>query len=188
MVVVSVTPRPRFSPGKGLPRYPLYRRLGGPQSQSGHRGQRKNPLPLPGIEPWSLGRPARSQTLYWLSYPALKPMLPTWNFPIHSEITSPNLNTILMATCIYQTLSHSVWFLIWNISRIYHVLLLQTKRSIWQTESGSLVVCLSARRCLYQSQVLIENCIKKAKESGSNGGASRTLHCVWAYGTEIDAL
>jgi hypothetical protein len=25
-------------------RYPLYRRLGGPQSRSGHRGQRKNPL------------------------------------------------------------------------------------------------------------------------------------------------
>jgi hypothetical protein len=26
--------------------------------------------PLPGIEPGSPGRPARSQTLYWLSYPA----------------------------------------------------------------------------------------------------------------------
>jgi hypothetical protein len=32
------------------PRYPLYSRLGGPQSRSRHRGQRKNPLPLPGIE------------------------------------------------------------------------------------------------------------------------------------------
>jgi hypothetical protein len=31
--VVSVTPRPRFSPG-----YPLYWRLGGPQSRTGHRG------------------------------------------------------------------------------------------------------------------------------------------------------
>jgi hypothetical protein len=29
-----------------------------------------NPLPLPGIEPRSPGRPARSQTLYCLSYPA----------------------------------------------------------------------------------------------------------------------
>jgi hypothetical protein len=37
------------------PRYPLYRRLGGPQSQSGHRDYRKNPLPLPGIEPRSPG-------------------------------------------------------------------------------------------------------------------------------------
>jgi hypothetical protein len=51
------------------PRYPMYRRLGGPQSRSGHRGSRKNLLPPPGIEPRSPGRPARSQTLYWLSYP-----------------------------------------------------------------------------------------------------------------------
>jgi hypothetical protein len=33
-------------PGETTPRYPLYRRLGGPQSRSGHRGYRKNPLPL----------------------------------------------------------------------------------------------------------------------------------------------
>jgi hypothetical protein len=30
------------------PWYPMYRRLGGFQSWSGHRGQNKNPLPLPG--------------------------------------------------------------------------------------------------------------------------------------------
>jgi hypothetical protein len=52
------------------PRYPLYRRLSGPQSRSGHRGYRKNALPLLGIEPRSSGRPARSQTLHCLSYPA----------------------------------------------------------------------------------------------------------------------
>jgi hypothetical protein len=39
-------------PGKGH-RYPLDRRLGGPQSRSGHEGYRKNPVRLPGIEPWS---------------------------------------------------------------------------------------------------------------------------------------
>jgi hypothetical protein len=33
----------------GNPQYPLYRRLGGPQSQSGHDGE-NNRLPLPGIE------------------------------------------------------------------------------------------------------------------------------------------
>jgi hypothetical protein len=43
-------------PGRALPRgkdprYPLDRRLGGPQSRSGHRGYRKNPMPLPRIEP-----------------------------------------------------------------------------------------------------------------------------------------
>jgi hypothetical protein len=30
------------------PRYPLERRLGGPQSRYGHRGWRNNPLPVPG--------------------------------------------------------------------------------------------------------------------------------------------
>jgi hypothetical protein len=39
-------------PGK-VPRYPLYRRLGGPQSRSGRRDHKKNPLPLSGIEPRS---------------------------------------------------------------------------------------------------------------------------------------
>jgi hypothetical protein len=60
-----------FYPWRKDPRYPLYRRLGGPQSRSGHRGWRKNPLPLPGIEPPSPGRPARSQTLYCLRFTAL---------------------------------------------------------------------------------------------------------------------
>jgi hypothetical protein len=44
-------------PGKG-PRYILHRRLGGPQSRSGHRGYRKNLLPLRGS---NLDRPVRSQ-------------------------------------------------------------------------------------------------------------------------------
>jgi hypothetical protein len=44
-------------------RYPLNGRLGGPQSWSGHRGNRKNPLPLPGIEPRSSSHPVCSQTL-----------------------------------------------------------------------------------------------------------------------------
>jgi hypothetical protein len=58
-----------LAPGKG-PRYPLYRRLGGPQSRSGHRSYWKNPLSVPRIEPRSPGGPARSQTLHRLSYPA----------------------------------------------------------------------------------------------------------------------
>jgi hypothetical protein len=55
------------------PLYTLYSRLGGPQSRSGHRGYRKNPLPPPGIEPRSPGRPVRRQTLYCLSYRGSKP-------------------------------------------------------------------------------------------------------------------
>jgi hypothetical protein len=50
--VVSVTLPPRFTPGKD-PWYPLHRRLGGPQSWSGHRDWSKNPFPLPVIEPRS---------------------------------------------------------------------------------------------------------------------------------------
>jgi hypothetical protein len=43
--------RSESRPGRPLPRYPLYRRLAGPQSSSVHRRQMKNPLPLPRIEP-----------------------------------------------------------------------------------------------------------------------------------------
>jgi hypothetical protein len=48
--VVSFTPRPLYSKGKN-PRYPLDRRLGGPQSRSGCGGVVKNFQPLPGLEP-----------------------------------------------------------------------------------------------------------------------------------------
>jgi hypothetical protein len=56
--------------GKDPPRYPLYRGLGGPQSQSQYLEVRRKILsPLPGFEARSPDRPARSQTLYWLSCP-----------------------------------------------------------------------------------------------------------------------
>jgi hypothetical protein len=51
------------------PRHPFYRRLGGLQSCSGQKSQRKNFLPLPRFEPRSSGRPVHSQTLYLVSYP-----------------------------------------------------------------------------------------------------------------------
>ena len=41
-------------------RYPVNRSLGGPQSRSGRFGEEKNLLPVRGIEPRSLGRPALS--------------------------------------------------------------------------------------------------------------------------------
>jgi hypothetical protein len=51
-----------LAPGKD-PSYSFYRGLGGSQSRSGHtRG--KILLPVPGIEPRSPDRAARSQTLY----------------------------------------------------------------------------------------------------------------------------
>jgi len=59
-VRVSPTPRPHLPPGKT--RYPLYRRLGRPQCRS---GQPENLVPT-GIR--TPDRPARSQSLYRLSY------------------------------------------------------------------------------------------------------------------------
>jgi hypothetical protein len=48
--VVSFTPRPLYAQGKS-PRYPLMRRLGGPQSRYRTGGEEKNSHPLPGLEP-----------------------------------------------------------------------------------------------------------------------------------------
>jgi hypothetical protein len=48
-VVVIFTPRPLYLEGKIL-RYPLDRRLGGPQSLSVHCGEEKNPQPLTGLK------------------------------------------------------------------------------------------------------------------------------------------
>jgi hypothetical protein len=62
--VVSFTPQPLYPRGKST-RYPLDRRLGGPQNRSGYVKKRKF-LTLPGLERRSLGRPARSQSLYRL--------------------------------------------------------------------------------------------------------------------------
>jgi hypothetical protein len=48
--VVSFTPRPLYFQRKNRS-YPLDRRLGMPQSQSGNGGEEKNSQPLPGLEP-----------------------------------------------------------------------------------------------------------------------------------------
>jgi hypothetical protein len=47
---VSFTPRQLYPRGMS-PRYPLDRRLGGPQSQSGRGGEEKNFQLMPGLEP-----------------------------------------------------------------------------------------------------------------------------------------
>jgi hypothetical protein len=60
---------PAALPSGKEPPHPLDRRLGGPQSRSGHCVERKNSQPPPVIEPRSSDRPALSQSLYGLSYP-----------------------------------------------------------------------------------------------------------------------
>jgi hypothetical protein len=53
--VISFTPRPFYLPGKS-PRYPLVRRLGRPRTAL-EDVERRQILPLPGLEPRPLGRP-----------------------------------------------------------------------------------------------------------------------------------
>jgi hypothetical protein len=55
-------------PGKS-PRYPFYKRLGGPQSQSERYGEVTIFYPKGTQTPAPPGRPVRSQWLYRLSYP-----------------------------------------------------------------------------------------------------------------------
>jgi hypothetical protein len=56
--VVSFTALPFYTPGQRARRYPLDRRLGGPQSYSRHYKEEKNLLLVPVIEFRLLGRPA----------------------------------------------------------------------------------------------------------------------------------
>jgi hypothetical protein len=73
--VVSFTP---------LSLYPLYRRLGGPQSLSGRGGEEKNSQPLPGLDPPPLP-----------DHPALN----HWAIPAH-------LNQYFVPPGIYITFNH----------------------------------------------------------------------------------
>jgi hypothetical protein len=47
--VLSFTSQPLYPQGKS-PRYPLHRKLGGPQGRSGRGGEEKNSQPPPEIE------------------------------------------------------------------------------------------------------------------------------------------
>jgi hypothetical protein len=68
--VISVTPRPSFAPGKGPLGTHCTGGWVGPRAGLDTKTTVKTLSPLPGIEPRSHGRPTRSQTLHWLSYPA----------------------------------------------------------------------------------------------------------------------
>jgi hypothetical protein len=82
--VVSFTFRPLYRQGKS-PRYPLDRRLGGPQSRSGRGAEEKNSEPPPGMEhptvasrytDWAAAAlPGRGRH-FFLSRPALGPTQP----------------------------------------------------------------------------------------------------------------
>jgi hypothetical protein len=73
-------PRPGCSLPPGKTRYPLCKRLAGPQGRS---GQVLKISPPPGFDPQST---ARNQSLYWLSYPA---DFETYRHEIILELLSP---------------------------------------------------------------------------------------------------
>jgi hypothetical protein len=68
--VVSFTPLPLYTRERAPP-YPFYSRLGGPQSRSERYGEVKIFYPTGTRDPAPPGRPARSQSLYRLSYPGV---------------------------------------------------------------------------------------------------------------------
>jgi hypothetical protein len=84
--VINATTRPLYSPPPGKETmYPLYRGLGWPQ---GRYGRVRKISPPTGIR--SPGRPARSEALYWLSYPG--PLYPTLYIPFTHSVHEVNKN------------------------------------------------------------------------------------------------
>jgi hypothetical protein len=76
--VVSVMPQPCFSPGERTPGTHSTGDWVGPKAGLDTEARGKIFSPLLGIEPRSPGRPAHSQTLYRLSYPAHLPPCPLY--------------------------------------------------------------------------------------------------------------
>jgi hypothetical protein len=75
--VDSVTTRPRFTLGERTPPVPIVQEAGwAPELVWTQRLEKKVIFPLPKIESWLPGRPVRSQTLHWLSYPGSPPYWP----------------------------------------------------------------------------------------------------------------
>jgi hypothetical protein len=104
-------------------RHPLYRRLGGPHSQSGHRGYRKNPFASVGDRTLIAWSPARSQTLYRLSYPAQTSLNIYWNsfsinylahtkqkIKLNSGCYTPHVTLCFGSrVCVQQPLHFEIW-------------------------------------------------------------------------------
>jgi hypothetical protein len=110
--VVSFTPRPFYLRGNSL-RYTLDRRLGGPQSQSGWRGEEKI-LDHTGIELRPLGRAARGQSLYRLRYPGFYIYIYIWESIVMvktsaSRIWRINMISVPLITRVHVCVCMSGW-------------------------------------------------------------------------------
>jgi len=112
------TPRTgRFTPGKET-RYPIFRRLGGPQSQS---ARVRKISPLTGIR--SPDRPARSESLYRLSYPGPWKMLTKCLLrgSTESVFTSIPRNVLRIHNQVNRRRQHDLILLLAIPYTIYHM-------------------------------------------------------------------
>jgi hypothetical protein len=97
---VSVMVSRALARGKN-PRYPFRRGWMGPRAGVNKQATGKILSPLPGIEPRSRGRPTRSQTLHWLSYPGTP-----WKCVICKRL---RLIYIILLTCGRQSINPKVF-------------------------------------------------------------------------------
>jgi hypothetical protein len=85
-----------LAPGKGTP-VPIVQEA--PRAGLDTEARGKIPSPLPGIEPRSPSRPARSQTLHWLSYPAHQ-----WETFSMPNTTGMFTDTAVQELCMHKNL------------------------------------------------------------------------------------
>jgi hypothetical protein len=108
--VVSFTPLPLYPRGKSS-RYPLYRRLDGSKNPSGRHGEVNIPAP-PRFE-LGLRPPARSQSLYRLSY--IRQKINIYKFlvgRVREKIMSlerPRLRVKIILKCVSEKLDVRMW-------------------------------------------------------------------------------
>jgi hypothetical protein len=98
-------PGPHFSPGEKTPGTHCTGGWVGPRAGLDTEARGKILSPLPGIDPRSPGRPARSQTLYWLRYAAHLTLLlqfPSQNFDLSIQSLTRNRRTNVRVPEIYS--------------------------------------------------------------------------------------
>jgi hypothetical protein len=111
--VVSVTPRPRFSPGERTPGTHCTGAWVVPRTGLDTEVRGTVLSPLPGIEPRSPGHRACSQTLYWLDYPVHNFLLLVTYFSVNISVTSligGNKRLIVFGIIIMWSQVSSVYF------------------------------------------------------------------------------
>jgi hypothetical protein len=125
----SFTPRPLYPQGKG-PQWPLNRRLGGPQSWSGRGGEEIISCPF---RKWKPGRPARSPSLYPLSYPG----------SLHGKLTVIVLVHAAIYSCCGSQSKRKCWLVVADMFWIIVSQLLLTPRTGEASERPHIVFILA---------------------------------------------